>query len=68
MCESQKKRASWKNTRVGKIARVRKIAQVVKKFKIIHDNDTYFLEIGSNVDIAFICICAYAIDELYSDP
>ena len=45
-----------------------KIAQVVRKFKMVHENNTYFLEIGANVDIAFICICAYAIDELFSDP
>ena len=43
-----------------------KIAQVVRKFKMIHDNNSYFIEIGSNVDIAFICFAAYAIDELFS--
>ena len=44
-----------------------KIAQVVRKFQTLFENDTYFLEIGPNVDVAFICICAYAIDELFSD-
>ena len=44
-----------------------KIAQVVRKFKMIHDNNSYFIEIGPNVDIAFICFCAYAIDELFND-
>ena len=29
--------------------------------------NTYFLRIGPNVDIAFISICAYALDELFSD-
>merc|ERR1712038_805806 len=44
-----------------------KIAQVVRKFQTLFENGTYFLEIGPNVDVAFICICAYAIDELFSD-
>ena len=44
-----------------------KIAQVVRKFKLIHENNSYFIEIGPNVDIAFICFCAYAIDELFND-
>ena len=44
-----------------------KIAQVVRKFKMIQENNTYFIEIGPNVDSAFICICAYAVDELFSE-
>ena len=44
-----------------------KIAQVVRKFQAFFENDTYFVEIGPNVDAAFICICTYAIDELFSD-
>ena len=44
-----------------------KIAQVVRQFQAFFENNTYFVEIGSNVDAAFICICAYAIDELFSD-
>ena len=44
-----------------------KIAQVVRTFQAFFENDTYFVEIGPNVDTAFICICAYAIDELFSD-
>ena len=45
-----------------------KIAQVVRKmFKTIFENSSYFVEIGPNVDAAFICICTYAIDELFSD-
>ena len=44
-----------------------KIAQVVKNFKLLRDNDSYFIVIGPNVDIAFICFCAHAIDELFSD-
>merc|ERR1719158_1456379 len=34
-----------------------KIAQVVRKFKMIQENNSYFIEIGPNVDVAFICIC-----------
>ena len=44
-----------------------KIAQVVRKFKMIQENNSYFIEIGPNVDSAFICICAYAVDELFSE-
>ena len=44
-----------------------KIAQVVRQFQAFFENDTYFVEIGPNVDAAFISICAYAIDELFSD-
>ena len=44
-----------------------KIAQVVRNYRAFFENDTYFVEIGPNVDTAFICICAYAIDELFSD-
>ena len=47
-----------------------KIAQVVRKsksWKAFADNDSYFIEIGPNVDVAFTCICAYAIDELFSE-
>ena len=44
-----------------------KIAQVVRKFKMIQENNSYFIEIGPNVDVAFICICAYAVDELFSE-
>lgn len=44
-----------------------KIAQAVRKFKMIAENNSYFLEIGSNVDIAFISLCAFAIDELFSE-
>ena len=44
-----------------------KIAKVVRQFQAFPINNTYFVEIGPNVDVAFICICAYAIDELFSD-
>merc|ERR1719291_1664415 len=44
-----------------------KIAQVVRSYKAFAPNDSYFLEIGPNVDVAFICICAYAVDELFSN-
>ena len=47
-----------------------KIARVVRKLKFFNDqnrNDSYFIEIGPNVDIAFMSICTYAIDEIFSD-
>ena len=50
-----------------------KIAKAVRKVKVkwlsesLSENDTYFLEIGPNVDAAFICMCAYAVDELFRD-
>ena len=44
-----------------------KIAQAVRKFKMIREKDSFFLEIGPNVDAAFICICSYALDELFTD-
>ena len=44
-----------------------KIARVVRKFKLINAQDTYFLEIGPNVDVAFMSMCTYAIDELFSE-
>ena len=44
-----------------------KIARVVRKFKLINPQNTYFIEIGPNVDIAFMSMCTYAIDELFSE-
>lgn len=44
-----------------------KIAQVIRKFKMIAENNSYFLNVGPKVDVAFICMCAFAIDELFSD-
>jgi len=44
-----------------------KIAQVVRKFQAFFENNSYFINIGPNVDVAFICMCAYAIDELFND-
>jgi len=44
-----------------------KIAQVVRKFKMVMENNSYFLHMGTNVDVAFITMCAFAIDELFSD-
>ena len=31
-----------------------------------HLDDRYYLKVGANVDIAFICICCYALEELFS--
>ena len=44
-----------------------KIAQCVRQWGIFEGNNTYFLEIGPNVDIAFLCICAYALDEMFCE-
>ena len=45
-----------------------KIAQAARKWKDkLTIKDSYFLEIGQNVDVAFICMCALAIDEIFSD-
>ena len=45
-----------------------KIAQVVRTSGSVgSDNNHYYIEIGPNVDLAFISMCAYAIDELFSD-
>ena len=44
-----------------------KIAQSVRQWGSIQGNQKYFLEIGPNVDIAFLCMCAYALDEMFCD-
>jgi len=44
-----------------------KVAQVVRKFQMMTENSSYFLHMGTNVDVAFVTICAFAIDELFSD-
>ena len=44
-----------------------KIAQVVRRWRTWSENDSYFIEIGPNVDVAFICMSACALDELFSD-
>ena len=45
-----------------------KVAQVVKKWRwFTTSTDTYFVNIGPNIDVAFICMCVMAIDELYHD-
>ena len=31
------------------------------------DKNTYFIEIQPNIDIAFICLCAYALDEMFAE-
>ena len=41
-----------------------KIAQLERDSN--HPN-TYCLRIGTNVDVAFICMCAYALDELFPE-
>ena len=44
-----------------------KIARVTRKLKLINAQDSYFIEIGPNVDVAFMSMCTYAIDELFSE-
>ena len=44
-----------------------KIAQVIRKFKMIAENNTYFLNVGPKVDVAFLVMCTFAIDELFTD-
>ena len=44
-----------------------KIARVVRKLKFINANDSYFIEIGPNVDVVFMSMCTYAIDEIFSE-
>ena len=53
----------------GNTQQLCKIAQVVREWGPTCGSypNTYYLRIGMNVDIAFICMCAYALDELYSD-
>jgi len=44
-----------------------KIGQVNRKFNMMSERNTYFVTIGTNVDIAFLMIAAYAVDELFND-
>ena len=46
-----------------------KIAKVKRKYgsNSSYYPNTYFLQIGTNADIAFICMCTYAIDEMFFD-
>jgi len=44
-----------------------KVAQVVRKWQTLFENNSYFVNIGTNMDVAFICMCAMAIDELFCD-
>ena len=44
-----------------------KIARVVRKLKFLNAQDSYFIEIGPKVDVAFMSMCTYAIDELFSE-
>ncbi len=41
--------------------------QVIRKFKMIAENNTYFLHVGPRVDVAFLVMCTFAIDELFTD-
>ena len=41
--------------------------QVIRKFKMVAENNIYFLNVGPNIDVAFLVMCTFAIDELFSD-
>ena len=51
-----------------KIAQVTKVLDNNTELEPESNNSesTYYLRIGANVDIAFICICAYSLEELFS--
>ena len=41
--------------------------QVIRKFEMIAENNTYFLHVGPRVDVAFLVLATFAIDELFTD-
>merc|ERR1719233_2532165 len=44
-----------------------KVAQVVRKWLTTYEHTSYFVNIGTNMDIAFVCMCAMAIDEIFCE-
>ena len=47
--------------------KIAQVAQIAHNRRPSYNRDnSYFVEIGSNVDFAFICICAHAINNLVS--
>jgi len=45
-----------------------RIAQIVRKFQLLTiEKNTYYLEISPNVDVAFISLCAFALDEMFKE-
>ena len=45
-----------------------KVAQVLRKMWMkIWESNSYVINIGTNMDVAFICMCAMAIDEMFSE-
>ena len=42
-----------------------KVAKVVRKWMTSWENNCYFVNIGTDMDIALICMCAMAIGELF---
>ena len=44
-----------------------KLAEVLPEWMNTKENNSYFVNIGRNVDIAFVCMCAMAIDEITSE-
>ena len=41
--------------------------KVIRKFKMIAENETYFLNVGPKIDVAFLTMCTFAIDELFAE-
>ena len=44
-----------------------KIAEVLPTWETSSEKDSYFVNIGSNVDILFISMCAKVVDEMFCD-
>jgi len=45
-----------------------KLAQIVRNFQMFtFERNTYYLEISPNVDIAFITLCGFALDEMFKE-
>ena len=34
---------------------------------MIAENETYFLNVGPKIDVAFLTMCTFAIDELFAE-
>ena len=51
-----------------KIAKATKVLdnKIESESDLNNSETTYYLRIGANVDIAFICICAYSLEELFT--
>ena len=43
-----------------------KLAEVVPEWETAYEKGSYFVNVGSRVDVAFIGICAMVVDEMFS--